>query len=250
MNRLRVSLIVLLAAALTAGGVVYAQSVSSAKLTNTQVDWAFTQADQHPEKLLADVIHSAKSTLDIAIYSITLPDIVQAIKDAKQRGVVVRIISDKTEAGGKAQSEALKILGSAGIPIKLNTHSGLMHLKVTIADKKVATTGSFNYSNSASTTNDEVLMVLHDNAIAKSFEAQFEKMWNDTKGFKSVSYSIAQPATEQTSKTSAAGSDSVSTVSYANCTAVKAAGKAPLRKGDPGYSTRLDRDGDGVACEQ
>lgn len=38
-------------------------------------------------------------------------------------------------------------------------------------------------------------------------------------------------------------------VYYANCTAVKAAGKAPLHKGDPGYSTRLDRDGDGVACE-
>ena len=38
-------------------------------------------------------------------------------------------------------------------------------------------------------------------------------------------------------------------VSYANCDQVRAAGKAPLRKGDPGYSTQLDRDGDGVACD-
>lgn len=38
-------------------------------------------------------------------------------------------------------------------------------------------------------------------------------------------------------------------VSYANCSAVKAAGAAPIRRGDPGYSTSLDRDGDGVACE-
>ena len=38
-------------------------------------------------------------------------------------------------------------------------------------------------------------------------------------------------------------------VSYANCTAVKAAGKAPIRRGQPGYSTNLDRDGDGIACE-
>ncbi len=42
---------------------------------------------------------------------------------------------------------------------------------------------------------------------------------------------------------------SSSTVSYANCSAVKAAGKAPLYKGQPGYSTSLDRDRDGVACE-
>jgi hypothetical protein len=36
---------------------------------------------------------------------------------------------------------------------------------------------------------------------------------------------------------------------YANCTAVRAAGKAPLHRGDPGYRAALDRDGDGIACE-
>lgn len=39
------------------------------------------------------------------------------------------------------------------------------------------------------------------------------------------------------------------TVSYANCTEARNAGAAPLYRGDPGYSSRLDRDGDGVACE-
>jgi len=38
-------------------------------------------------------------------------------------------------------------------------------------------------------------------------------------------------------------------VSYASCAEARAAGSAPLRAGDPGYSRRLDRDGDGVACE-
>lgn len=38
--------------------------------------------------------------------------------------------------------------------------------------------------------------------------------------------------------------------SYANCTAVKAAGAAPLHAGQPGYSRSLDRDGDGIACEK
>nr|WP_229698435.1 excalibur calcium-binding domain-containing protein [Wenjunlia tyrosinilytica] len=39
-------------------------------------------------------------------------------------------------------------------------------------------------------------------------------------------------------------------VTYRNCDAVRAAGKAPLHRGDPGYSGRLDRDGDGVACDK
>lgn len=38
-------------------------------------------------------------------------------------------------------------------------------------------------------------------------------------------------------------------VYYQNCTAVRAAGAAPLYIGSPGYAPKLDRDGDGVACE-
>lgn len=49
---------------------------------------------------------------------------------------------------------------------------------------------------------------------------------------------------------STSGSGGSSSVYYANCDAVRAAGKAPLYRGQPGYETpRLDRDGDGVACE-
>jgi endonuclease YncB( thermonuclease family) len=39
-------------------------------------------------------------------------------------------------------------------------------------------------------------------------------------------------------------------VYYANCDAVRAAGKAPIRAGQPGYRPGLDRDGDGTACEK
>ncbi len=38
-------------------------------------------------------------------------------------------------------------------------------------------------------------------------------------------------------------------VYYANCTAVRAAGAAPIHAGQPGYSSKLDRDGDGIGCE-
>ncbi len=39
-------------------------------------------------------------------------------------------------------------------------------------------------------------------------------------------------------------------VYYENCTAVEDAGAAPIYAGESGYSRDLDRDGDGVACEQ
>lgn len=36
---------------------------------------------------------------------------------------------------------------------------------------------------------------------------------------------------------------------YKNCDAVRAAGAAPIHRGQPGYAAHLDRDGDGVGCE-
>jgi hypothetical protein len=36
---------------------------------------------------------------------------------------------------------------------------------------------------------------------------------------------------------------------FPNCAAARAAGAAPVRRGQPGYGTHLDRDGDGVGCE-
>jgi hypothetical protein len=38
-------------------------------------------------------------------------------------------------------------------------------------------------------------------------------------------------------------------VYYENCDAARAAGDTPLFRGDPGYASHLDREGDGVACE-
>ncbi|GAA1661405.1 hypothetical protein GCM10009830_03200 [Glycomyces endophyticus] len=34
-----------------------------------------------------------------------------------------------------------------------------------------------------------------------------------------------------------------------NCDAARDAGAAPVREGEPGYRSGLDRDGDGVGCE-
>jgi hypothetical protein len=36
---------------------------------------------------------------------------------------------------------------------------------------------------------------------------------------------------------------------YAGCNEVRAAGKAPLLAGEPGYRADMDGDGDGIACE-
>lgn len=153
-------------------------------LSSNEIGYYFTKSNGHPDQELIKVINSSKKDLDIAIYSLTKKEIVQAIIAAKQRGVNVRIITDKQESASNSQKQELSILKGADIPIKYNTHQGLMHMKVTIADKRLVTTGSYNYTNAATYYNDEVLVIINNQKIAQDFENQYNSMWNDSSNFK------------------------------------------------------------------
>ncbi|MCM3130139.1 MULTISPECIES: thermonuclease family protein [unclassified Paenibacillus] len=59
-----------------------------------------------------------------------------------------------------------------------------------------------------------------------------------------------EPIIEEEPQVEVVEEEVVSNVYYKNCSAVRAAGADPIYAGDPGYSTHLDRDGDGVGCEK
>lgn len=63
---------------------------------------------------------------------------------------------------------------------------------------------------------------------------------------------LVAPPTAKKQTANAGGSGSTGgggSVYYKNCTAVRNAGKAPILRGQPGYASHLDRDGDGIGCE-
>ncbi|HWD83685.1 MAG TPA: excalibur calcium-binding domain-containing protein [Kribbella sp.] len=70
-----------------------------------------------------------------------------------------------------------------------------------------------------------------------------------TAGPTTGSPTTSSPTTSSSSPGTPTASPS-STPTYKNCAEVRAAGKAPLYRGDPGYTPELDRNGDGVACER
>jgi len=141
----------------------------------------FPRRGDKPELALQALYLSTTQTLDIAIYSLTHPIIVKAIGDAYKRGIKVRIITDKTQGAGATQKHAMNDLITIGVPIKIDAHSGLMHLKMSIIDGKVATIGSYNYSKGASEDNDEVLMVVNETWFAGLCQAEFDRLWNSDK---------------------------------------------------------------------
>jgi len=160
-------------------------AVPATPATGDSIQYVFSQ-DAPPDGPLVKEINTAQKTLDVAIYSITRKDITEAIVDVEKRGVKVRLITDRQESENKSQSRILKTIKKAGIPIKENTHKGLMHLKVSIVDGKTVTTGSFNYTTAATVYNDEVLVIIHNLQIAGAWEGEFERMWNDNSRFENL----------------------------------------------------------------
>ncbi len=141
----------------------------------SNLDTCFSPDEGCDQKLIS-FIQSARSTLDIAIYSITHEGITSAINDAKARGVTVRMVVDKREAKGKGSS--VEGLVSSGVPVKLGNVHGIMHDKFTIVDGAMIETGSFNYSMNATSENAENQLYLTDANVIQRYQGNFEKLWS------------------------------------------------------------------------
>jgi hypothetical protein len=66
---------------------------------------------------------------------------------------------------------------------------------------------------------------------------------------KAAAAAAAATAAEEAAAAAEEAPPPETSVYYENCTAVRAAGADPIYRGEPGYSSKLDRDGDGIACE-
>lgn len=120
-------------------------------------------------------LDGARETLEVAIYSLTHPEIAAALVRAHKRGVRVRVLFDKVQAAGRySQDERLE---RAGVPVRRDRERGLMHHKFAVIDRRTVMTGSFNYTRGAAERNRENLIVLEDAALAARYAAQFEEAW-------------------------------------------------------------------------
>jgi phosphatidylserine/phosphatidylglycerophosphate/cardiolipin synthase-like enzyme len=53
-----------------------------------------------------------------------------------------------------------------------------MHHKVIVIDSQIVVTGSYNFTASAETRNDENLIVIYDPAIAAQYLAEFRRVFS------------------------------------------------------------------------
>ena len=126
---------------------------------------------------LASAIDASQRTLDIAAFQLNSKPIYQAIFDAHQRGVAVRIVTDDEHGLEDKSNSELRDLETAGIPIVSDNRSGLMHNKFIIVDERAVWTGSWNYTLNGTYRNNNNVLVLESAPVVDAYQAEFEEMF-------------------------------------------------------------------------
>lgn len=127
------------------------------------------------EKEIRNIIDQAKKTIDYCAYNTNVSSIVNALIDASNRGVRVRIVTDNSTS-----NSGLK--GSLPFEVVLDNSSGLMHNKFIVIDESLEksallVTGSMNFTTTQMKSDPNHLIFIQDQSMAKAYTIEFEEMW-------------------------------------------------------------------------
>ena len=64
------------------------------------------------------------------------------------------------------------------VPVKQDGNPGFMHHKVIVVDEQLVITGSMNYSTNAEESNDENVIIIDNEDIARLYRQEFDRVWN------------------------------------------------------------------------
>lgn len=136
------------------------------------INVCFSPEGQCTNGIVEAIEHAQKSILVMA-YSFTSRQIAEALIEAHQRGIVVKILIDKSQIRNK--HSYLPLLAEQGLPIFIDSVRGIAHNKVMIFDERYVLTGSFNWTQAADSRNAENVLLINDPSLAEIYKENWER---------------------------------------------------------------------------
>lgn len=125
-------------------------------------------------------IISSEETIDIAAFTFTAGDIAEALYNAKERGVKIRIIIDQKQ--DKKRCQVLEFLKEEGLDpqfLKGNV-GGSMNNTFAIFDGKLLVTGSYNWTEYAEKFNYENAIFIDESDVIEKYEKEYELLYDES----------------------------------------------------------------------
>lgn len=133
-----------------------------------------------PQAAALRVLDECQSSLDVAQYNIRNPEYVEKLRELRARNVKIRVVVDKKNADQPYNTLDDEIEAEGFELVRyLNTAKPLaiMHLKAVVIDRKTVMTGSFNWNETAQLVNDENMLVIRDENIARGYAREIDELF-------------------------------------------------------------------------
>lgn len=151
----------------TTSGGQHAPPAETLSLTGAEATVAFSP-NGDATNVAVQAINGAKKQVLIQAYGFTSAPIINALGDAKARGVDVEAILDKTNESKRYSGATY--LSYHNIPVWIDNTVAIAHNKVMVIDGDSVITGSFNFTQAAQQKNAEnILFLEHVPALAKLY---------------------------------------------------------------------------------
>jgi phosphatidylserine/phosphatidylglycerophosphate/cardiolipin synthase-like enzyme len=131
------------------------------------------RASPGPAEALAAAIDQARLSVDMAIYSISLTNVRDALIRAHRRGVQVRLVMESDNRDRPVPQALIE----AGISVLGDRRESLMHNKFVVIDRSEVWTGSMNFTNSGAYSDHNHLLRIRSVKVAENFTREFEEMF-------------------------------------------------------------------------
>ena len=129
-------------------------------------------------ELITTKLDTATTSIDLAMFYFSNPACRAAIVHAKERGLTIRVILDKSQ---RVQASAgFQWLRHHNIDARIDSHEKIFHDKFCVIDGTTTIIGSTNWTDSGFLHNAEALVVITDATIATDFTANFNIHWAHT----------------------------------------------------------------------
>ena len=125
---------------------------------------------------IEQAMETALDELLICVFTISDDRLSDAIQRAHRNGLTVRVISDNDKMEDKGND--VERLSLSGVDVRIDRSPEHMHHKFMVVAGHTVLTGSYNWTRSAETRNEENLVVLDDPVLAGRFAEEFERIWN------------------------------------------------------------------------
>jgi len=138
-----------------------------------QVDVYFAPSyGDEAEQRVVKEIGSAEREILVAAFVLTNPEIIRALNRAAGRGVKVRVLLERRNLRDSEEENL-----DHRIEVRADANQYSMHLKTMVFDEQVVVTGSFNFTRSAASRNDENLLVLTSPQQARRYKEKVWELW-------------------------------------------------------------------------